>query len=218
MSTDLPPSQGQQPPPVKARKQITKKLSTGQKISLSTQDERTLRAVYEYLAGYASRRAIETSLEAKKSDVTRLHNALPPSSRLQIQLQTPRSYAMSQEHEKEGEDPEKAETNLLLDEYYQAKEELGKLEDKLKLHTAMDHKISFKDLDTVLKSLGPPFHRKQIEHMIWEVDENLDEMIDFDELQLTYYRNITDNTGSEPCFFFKILEVSGFRRIIHFLL
>lgn len=46
--------------------------------------------------------------------------------------------------------------------------------------------------------------------MIWEVDENLDEMIDFDELQLTYYRNITDTTGNEPSFFFKILEVSLF--------
>ena len=43
--------------------------------------------------------------------------------------------------------------------------------------------------------------------MIWEVDENLDEFIDFDELQLTYFRNINDNTGNEPCLFFKILEV-----------
>jgi hypothetical protein len=32
-------------------------------------------------------------------------------------------------------------------------------------------------------------------------------MIDFDELQLTYYRNINDQTGNEPCYFFKILEV-----------
>jgi len=43
--------------------------------------------------------------------------------------------------------------------------------------------------------------------MIWEVDENIDQMIDFDELQLTYYRNITDTTGTEPCLFFKVLEV-----------
>ena len=43
--------------------------------------------------------------------------------------------------------------------------------------------------------------------MIWEVDENLDDMIDFDELQLTYFRNISDTTGNEPCFFFKLLEV-----------
>lgn len=43
--------------------------------------------------------------------------------------------------------------------------------------------------------------------MIWEVDENLDNMIDFDELQLTYYRNINDTTGNEPCLFFRLLEV-----------
>ena len=43
--------------------------------------------------------------------------------------------------------------------------------------------------------------------MIWEVDENLDDMIDLDELQLTYYRNIHDSSGNEPCLFFKLLEV-----------
>ena len=31
--------------------------------------------------------------------------------------------------------------------------------------------------------------------MIWEVDENLDNLIDFDEFQLTYYRNISDTSG-----------------------
>ena len=45
------------------------------------------------------------------------------------------------------------------------------------------------------------------QQMIWEVDENLDNMIDFDELQLTYHRNIGDASGNEPCFFFKLLEV-----------
>lgn len=83
---------------------------------------------------------------------------------------------------------------------------MHKLEEKLKQHSAVDHRIGFKDLDAVLKSLGSAFSKKQIEHMIWEVDENLDEFIDFDELQLTYYRNITDATGNEPCLFFKILE------------
>lgn len=43
--------------------------------------------------------------------------------------------------------------------------------------------------------------------MIWEVDENSDGEIDWDEFQLTYYRNITDETGSEPCNFFELLEV-----------
>lgn len=51
--------------------------------------------------------------------------------------------------------------------------------------------------------------------MIWEVDENLDNMIDFDELQLTYYRNINDTTGNEPCLFFRLLEVNSTCGHIH---
>ena len=48
----------------------------------------------------------------------------------------------------------------------------------------------------------------------------MDGFINFDELQLTYYRNITDTTGNEPCYFFKILEVeiSAIVLIIHFVL
>ena len=46
-----------------------------------------------------------------------------------------------------------------------------------------------------------------IQHMIWEVDENSDNMVDYEEFQLTYYRNIHDESGNEPCAFFSILEV-----------
>ncbi len=166
--SELPPAtqNQQQAAATKARKQVTKKLSTGQKISLSTQDERTLRSIYEFLAGYHSRRAIESSIEAKRSEVSKLHNDLPPSSRLLLQMQ-PRIHLSANNPERSDNDEEKnvtkTETDLLLDEYYKAKDQLLKLEEKLKLHIAMDHKIGFKDLDAVLKSLGPAFHRKQIE-------------------------------------------------------
>ena len=51
------------------------------------------------------------------------------------------------------------------------------------------------------------YHHNE-QQMIWEVDETLDGLIDFDECQLTYHRNITDTTGSEPCYFFMLLNVS----------
>ncbi len=155
------PVQAQQ----KARKQITKRLSTGQKISLSTQDERTLRSVYEYLAGYAARRSIESALEVKKGEVNQLHNQLPPSARLLLQMQ-PRTLHSStlKESQVEGDvNEEKSENDILLDQYYKAKEQLHKLEEKLKQHSAVDHRIGFKDLDAVLKSLGSAFTKKQIE-------------------------------------------------------
>jgi Ca2+-binding EF-hand superfamily protein len=201
-------------PVSKSRKQVVKKLSTGHKITLSTQDDRTLRSVYEYLSGFSSRRNIEGALEAKKIEVARLHAALPPSARLLLQMQPRATTAFgtnliqsdADHHKADANAASKNESDVLLDEYYHAKDQLQKLEEKLKTHGSTDHKISFNDLDAVLKSLGPPFSKKQIKQMIWENDENLDEMIDFDELQLTYFRNIHDTTGNEPCLFFKILE------------
>jgi len=45
--------------------------------------------------------------------------------------------------------------------------------------------------------------------MIWEVDEKGDSVVDFEEFQLTYYRNIHDTTGCEPNSFFHLIEVRG---------
>lgn len=151
MSSELPNTQPNVPVS-KGRKQVTKKLSTGQRITLSLQDERTLRAIYEYLAGYASRRTVETVIEEKRADVSRLHTALPPSARLLLQMQ-PKNSVVHSTPEAEGE---RSEGDLLLDQYYKAKDALQKAEDKLKVLTSTDHKISFKDLDAILKSLGKP--------------------------------------------------------------
>jgi hypothetical protein len=42
--------------------------------------------------------------------------------------------------------------------------------------------------------------------MIWEVDENLDGCVDWDEFQMMYYRNMTDTTGLEPFELFNIVQ------------
>lgn len=43
--------------------------------------------------------------------------------------------------------------------------------------------------------------------MIWEVDENLDGYVDWDELQLMYHRNKLDTTGLEPFSLYNIVQV-----------
>lgn len=50
------------------------------------------------------------------------------------------------------------------------------------------------------------------QYMIWEVDENLDGCVDWEELQLTYYRNLNDITGLEPFTLYNIVQVGLARR------
>lgn len=195
-----------QEPIPRSRKIISKKLSTGQKITLTPHDDRILKNIYDYISGYAKRKQIETALETIKKEVNTLNNAIPTQTKLQMQLQRGGSFDYTVENVSQGSEVIKSENDILLDKYYQAKAEQLKLEDTLKLHSMTDHKISFKDLEGVLKSLNEPLNRKQIEQMIWEVDENCDDHIDYDEFQLTYYRNLTDATGNEPNTFFRLLE------------
>lgn len=42
--------------------------------------------------------------------------------------------------------------------------------------------------------------------MIWEVDENLDGCVDWDEFRLMYNRNVTDLTNLEPNQLFNITQ------------
>lgn len=59
-------------------------------------------------------------------------------------------------------------------------------------------RISCADISEVLVELGQKINRREIEEMLWEVDENLDGYLDWIEFRLMFNRNITDRTGLEP--------------------
>lgn len=68
----------------------------------------------------------------------------------------------------------------------------------IKLNNRNRKIVSSNDLMQILIDLGHPMKLKEIEEMIWEVDEDLDKCLNWDEFKLMYERNITDRTGLEP--------------------
>lgn len=181
-------------------KAIEKRLVFGQRISLTPVDERMLRNAFDYMAGYTKRITLASLVEDKTNEINELTNKYP---KMLSDIKNTKKNNVITEN--------KSEYDAAIDEYYIKKEELTTLEEKYTAHLASnDHKITLKDLESLTKKLGANISKRYLQHMIWEIDEDTDEAICWDEFQLTYYRNISDTTQIEPSGFFRILEFMTF--------
>ena len=59
-------------------------------------------------------------------------------------------------------------------------------------------KIGATDLMKVLNFLGLKLLKSEVALIIWEVDDDLDDYVSFDEYMTMYKRCISDQTGLEP--------------------
>lgn len=194
-----------------------------QHVALSVHDEKNLRNAYDYMAGYAARQKIEQPLQRKEEQIELLFNSLPPHVKVIInsiilEKKDDNDDININNDNKSNQAPKKMqlfkkkigeirqEDEAKVEEYYQIKDDIDLIEEKLKIYKLIDHKISLKDLEVLIKKLDTNLSKRTLEHMIWEVDEDTDSMIGWDELVLTYSRNLNDKDGNEPNLFFRILE------------
>lgn len=85
--------------------------------------------------------------------------------------------------------------------------EIEKLEEQIaEFDQRPERRIRPQDLNEALRHLGKRCTKKEIEDTIWEVDENLDGCVDWEEFKLMYERNITDKTGLEPFQLFNVVQ------------
>lgn len=74
------------------------------------------------------------------------------------------------------------------------------------LDTKGDGKIDSEELNAVFVRLGHKTKRGDIIDMIWEVDEDCDEQVSWQEFQAMYQRCRNDKTGFEPRRLFNVVE------------
>ena len=79
-------------------------------------------------------------------------------------------------------------------------------QDYVDLETNTDKKITCSDVMEMLKRLKVKVNKKEVQEMIWEVDDDLDGCIDWEEFRLMFTRNIMDNCGLEPSRMFNLAQ------------
>jgi Ca2+-binding EF-hand superfamily protein len=144
---------------------------------ITSQEEKEIHRVFELLCDYNQKSRI-------KEEIKELNSWLI-ATKAKISQQINAGHIIIDE---------KIEANNLttiarLDEL---KKELQEIENKA------DKKITAVDIAEKLRRLKKQATKKEIEEMLWEVDENLDGCIDWAEFRLMYNRNIMDKTGLEP--------------------
>lgn len=166
----------------------TRKLSTGQIVKFDVHEERMVKSAYDYLAGFAKRQEIESILHAKKAEDEKKRLA------------------------KQVEGDEVSVSDIGTDDGANEMEKLDipTLQAMMDSFSITDHNITSDDIEALLQHLGTSLSKKKIKTMIWECDEKGDWVIDWEEFQLTSYRNIHDTTGCEPNAFFRIIEFVTF--------
>jgi len=166
---------------------------------LGATEGKDVRRVFDYLAGCQKREVRKKVVEKKKLELAEIVDKKEEAA---IELKTASSPTS-------GEVPVTRKMIQDMDNQVKALEvEIDTLLAEVReLETAPNRKVEARDMDYALKTLyGRVMPRKELEFMIWEVDENLDGGVDWEEFELMYFRNMTDQTGLEPFDLFNIVQ------------
>ena len=187
---------------------------------VTSNEEKELRRVYDHLANYYPKSKLQAQLKPR----------LEQRSKIMAYKKSPESVTLCNEAGDEMTDEEvDAELTRLNHEIRQLQAKIDKIaEDPGRKIHAPDLNEALRHLNKKCTKVGllPCMLRtrcvltigvmsdaqKEIEDMIWEVDENLDGAVDWDEFHLMFQRNIKDKTGLEPFQLFNVVQFMMYDR------
>lgn len=160
------------------------------KKEMTREEERELRRVFDYLSNFAPLNRLYKRLNPYKERLAKInaHRKNPNAVKILDSSGTAKSEAAIDE------------------EYQQLLQRIHEVESEIATFDSPDKKVHTQDLSEALRFFGKRCTRQEIQDMIWEVDENLDGAVDWEEFQLMFQRNVTDRTGLEPNSLFHIVQ------------
>eukprot|EP00938_MAST-03A_sp_MAST-3A-sp1_P003876 g3876.t1 len=153
-------------------------------------EEKELLRVFKRLANFAAKAKLLNSLVPLNKRIQRIRDHKKRPDTIKVL-------------DKEG----KTMNGSAIDEEFQVlKKQKSDTEREIQLVDSRKPLIHADDLSCAMKELGSVPKRAEVKNMIWEVDENLDECVDWEEFKLMYERNVADKTGLEPFQLFNVVQ------------
>ncbi|KAF4322573.1 hypothetical protein BBO99_00003750 [Phytophthora kernoviae] len=157
------------------------------------QEERELRRVFDHLSSYRQKKKLTHTISDCKERRQRLE-----SSRNNPEVST----LLNEQGVKMSRDE-------IEDELRKVDQTLEKaVADQVAAQNSNSHSRVIKndDLYEAIKAFGKVCSKKEISDMIWEADENLDGVVDWEELRSMFNRNLLDRTELEPANLFNVVQ------------
>ena len=188
-----------------------KSSTSDSSIAISPTELKELKRVYLKLCFLSEKTNISDQITKIENDIAALHNSgktIDSTSSVQnTSLKSSHNLLHSNTISKNDSQSNLSKENVeKLKEY---KFKLPKLEKSLQqIESKPMEKMKIRPQDTAaaLKRLGRRFSKREVKDMMWEVDENLDGVVDWDEFRLMFERNIRDTSGLEPATFYHMVQ------------
>ncbi|KAF4030410.1 EF-hand domain pair [Phytophthora infestans] len=157
------------------------------------QEERELRRVFDHLSSYRQKKRLTHTI----------YDCKERRQRLEASKSSPEVSALLNE---KGIKMTREEIEDELRIINQSLEKAVVNRSVVQNSNAHSRVIKNEDLYEAIKALGKVCSKKEVSDMIWEADENLDGVIDWEELRAMFNRNLLDKTELEPANLFNVVQ------------